>query len=89
MPKVTRPDMPEGNRVDNFLTDGQRVKDAVGKAALTLMRRLRHVKQPVLVLLFTSFVLCLAGATIKLGSVEEGSGIRLETSWYGEGTCMP
>ena len=48
---------------------------------LTLIRRFRHVKQPVLVRLLTSLALCRVGATIRLGSVVEGRGIRPGIGW--------
>ena len=55
----------------------------------TLIRLLRQVRHPVLVRLFTSLVLCLAGATIRLGSVVEGRGTRVPgPKAYGEGICM-
>jgi len=52
---------------------------------LTLMRRLRQVKQPVFVRLLTSLALCLVGATMRFGSVVEGRGTRLGIGWYGGG----
>jgi hypothetical protein len=58
--------------------------------ARTLMRRLRHVRHPVLVRLLTSLVLlCRVGATIRPGSAVEGKGTRVETRWYGDATCIP
>lgn len=48
---------------------------------LTLMRRLRHVRHPVFVRLFTSLALCRGGWTIKLGSVDEGRGMRPGIGW--------
>lgn len=51
---------------------------------LTLIRLFRQVRHPVLVRLLTSLALCRVGATMRLGSVVEGSGIRPCIGWYGE-----